>query len=124
MIQSSQNLFEQQMIVRHTDPRTSYVAAEKVVESGEIKTDHEKILAVLGKRPDYDNEHTGWTCAEICAEMKGADWRGIYHKFARRIGELVWLDKDKTVKGQVEIICQRISAIGGMTAQAYRKATI
>ena len=124
MVKSTGNLFEQTKIIHRNDPHPSYLAAEKVVESGEIKTDHEKILAILSKRPDYDNEHIGWTMAEICAEMKGENWRGIYHKFARRIGELVWLDKDKTVKGQVEIICQRISAIGGMTAQAYRKRAI
>jgi hypothetical protein len=114
-----EGLFEQAKIVRRDDPHSSYVAAEKVVESGLQKSHHEKILAVLSKRQDYDDYRQGFTCAEICAEIAGERWKGIYNAIARRIGELVWLDKEKTIPGPVKIVCQRTSAIGGMTAQCY-----
>jgi hypothetical protein len=102
-------------IVRPTDPITSVIAAEKKVTSGTIETDQEKILAVLGKRPDYDTYRSGWTALEISYEICGSPEKGtMYHKISRRLGEL------KTA-GCIYVVCTRISAIGGMDAQAYRK---
>ena len=106
--------------VKAADPITSVIAAEAKVTSGSIESEHEQIKDVLRRKADYDENHPGLTCAEICAEIAGMKWRAIYVPIARRIGELVWNDKDKTIPGPVYVVCKRISAVGGMRAQAYR----
>ena len=116
MLKSSEGLFAAQRIVKTKDPHTSYGAAERKVESGTIETDQEKILAVLSKRPDFDEYHPGFCANEISYEITGRPDRGLwYYKVARRLGEL-------KAAGSIEVVCTRTSAIGGMEAQAYRKA--
>ena len=117
---SSEGLFAAQRRVRLTDPSTSYIAAEEKVVSGSIESEHRQILDVLSRKADYDDNNPGLTCAEICGEIAGMKWRSIYIAIARRMGEIVWLNRDKTVHGPVEVVCKRISCVGGMRSQSYR----
>jgi hypothetical protein len=115
MIKSTANLFEQQKICKHTDPATSYGAAEKVVSSGLQNKWHEKILGVLALRPDYTADVLGWTAKEIASELSGGNWHGSYYEVSKRMRELV--DGLK-----VFIVCsQRYSQVGGGQAQAYQR---
>jgi hypothetical protein len=103
-------LFEQaRKITGRNDPDTSFEAAVKVVKSDLRETMHGRILNAL------KNANKDLTAKEIAAEVAGVGvhWQFVYHAVARRLNELVKMDK-------IETAGERISLVGGGKLTAYR----
>jgi len=70
------NLFEQKLLSRNTDPRTSKDAVERMVESGELNRQEQLVYDKL-KRHDRP---AGWTATELAELILDDEYEGDFTK--------------------------------------------